>query len=127
MLTMAACFPVYGPVAIQERGTELWEGIKTEVREPLPDFVLSAYDRQIFYSSDTTIEAAALSALESMVATLYPTDAEPPTGLAQDIIKQCLNILQEPEKQQGIAATKALAALIRASRMYIGPFGFLHA
>jgi DNA repair/transcription protein MET18/MMS19 len=31
MLTMAACFPVYGVDAVKERGTELWEGIKTEV------------------------------------------------------------------------------------------------
>ena len=42
-----------------------------------------------------------------------------PSGLAQDIIKQCLDILQEPEKNQAIAATKTLAALIRASRMSI--------
>ena len=31
MLSMAACFPVYGADAVRERGTELWEGIKTEV------------------------------------------------------------------------------------------------
>jgi hypothetical protein len=31
MLSMAACFPVYGSEAVEERGTELWEGIKTEV------------------------------------------------------------------------------------------------
>jgi DNA repair/transcription protein MET18/MMS19 len=73
------------------------------------------------YSSDTTIEGAALSALESLVAVLYPTEADAPTGLAQDIIKQCLHILQEPEKSQGIAATKALAVLVRASREPLKP------
>lgn len=31
MLSMAACFPVYGGDAVRERGTELWDGIKTEV------------------------------------------------------------------------------------------------
>ena len=31
MLSMAACFPVYGCDAVRERATELWEGIKTEV------------------------------------------------------------------------------------------------
>lgn len=31
MLSMAACFPTYGAKAVQERGKELWEGIKTEV------------------------------------------------------------------------------------------------
>ena len=68
------------------------------------------------YSSDTTIEAAALSALESLVAVLYATESDVPTGLAQDITKQCLDILQEPEKSQGLAATKVLVALVRASR-----------
>lgn len=31
MLSMAACFPVYGAQAVGERGNELWEAIKTEV------------------------------------------------------------------------------------------------
>lgn len=31
LLSMAACFPVYGADACRERGTELWEAIKTEV------------------------------------------------------------------------------------------------
>ncbi|WWD20081.1 hypothetical protein CI109_104555 [Kwoniella shandongensis] len=97
--TMAACFPVYGADAVGERGSELWEGIKTE----------------ILYSSDTTIEAAALSALESLIRTLYPTEQDAPTGLAQDIIKECLTILDEPDKSQALAATKILAALLRAS------------
>ncbi|ORY34974.1 Dos2-interacting transcription regulator of RNA-Pol-II-domain-containing protein [Naematelia encephala] len=99
MLSMAACFPIYGVEAVGERGGELWEGIRTE----------------IMYSSDTTIEAAALSALESLMRTLYPTEAEVPTGLAQDIIKEALTVLEEPEKSQGIASTKILAALVRAS------------
>jgi DNA repair/transcription protein MET18/MMS19 len=68
------------------------------------------------YSSDTTIEAAALSALESLMRTLYPNSSDTPSGLAQDVIKQSLEILQEPEKTQGVSMTKALAALIRASR-----------
>jgi DNA repair/transcription protein MET18/MMS19 len=71
---------------------------------------------QIMYSSEASIEAAALSALESFIRTLYPTASDTPTGMAQDIIKESLEILQEPEKSQGIAATKALAALIRGSR-----------
>ncbi|WVR08275.1 hypothetical protein IAU60_005322 [Kwoniella sp. DSM 27419] len=99
MLSMAACLPVYGAEAVRERGTELWEGMKTE----------------ILYSSDTSIEAAALSALESLIRTLYPTADDAPSGLAQDIIKECLEILNEPEKSQAMAATKILAALLRAS------------
>jgi hypothetical protein len=70
------------------------------------------------YSSDITIEAAALVALESLIRTVYPNTETAPAGLAQDIIKQCLEILQEPEKSQGVASTKALAALIRGSRKY---------
>jgi DNA repair/transcription protein MET18/MMS19 len=68
------------------------------------------------YSSDKSVEAAALSALESLMRTLYPTEADAPVGLAQDIIKQCLDILDEPEKTQSLAATKALVALLNASR-----------
>jgi DNA repair/transcription protein MET18/MMS19 len=67
------------------------------------------------YTSDTSIEVAALGALESMMRTLYPTASEPPSGLAQDVIKECLDILQEPEKTQAVPATKILAALVRAS------------
>ncbi len=69
------------------------------------------------YSSDTTTEAAALAALESLMKTLYPTISDTPTSLAQDIIKEALETLQEPEKSQGMAVTKALAAMIRGSRM----------
>jgi DNA repair/transcription protein MET18/MMS19 len=68
------------------------------------------------YSSDKSVEAAALSALESLMRTLYPSEADAPVGLAQDIIKQCLDILDEPEKTQSLAATKALVALLNASR-----------
>ncbi|OCF43478.1 DNA repair/transcription protein MET18/MMS19 [Kwoniella heveanensis CBS 569] len=107
MLSIAACIPVYGAEAVRERGSELWEGIKTEV----------------FYSSDTSIEAAALSAFESLIRALYPTEKEPATGLAQDIIKECLAILNEPEKSQAMAATKILAAMLRAS-VSAGIFAF---
>ncbi|WVQ79530.1 hypothetical protein IAT38_001629 [Cryptococcus sp. DSM 104549] len=99
MLSMAACFPVYGAEAVGERGDELWEGIKTE----------------ILYSSDTSIEAAALSALESLMRTLYPTEKDVPTGLAQEIIKECLKILEEPDKSQAMGATKILAAMFLGS------------
>ncbi|WWD04098.1 hypothetical protein V865_002163 [Kwoniella europaea PYCC6329] len=98
-LSIATCLPVYGADAVRERGAELWEGIKTE----------------ILYSSDTSIEAAALSALESLIRTLYPTESDAPSGLAQDIIKECLEILNEPDKTQAVAATKILAAIFRAS------------
>lgn len=100
MLSMAECFPTYGAAAVRERGKELWEGIKTE----------------IMYSSDGSIEAAALKACESLVRTLYPTQGDSPAGLAQDIIKESLEALEEPEKAQSLGATKILVALIRASR-----------
>ena len=68
------------------------------------------------YSSDSSIEAAALACLESFVRTLYPNASDPPVGLAQEIIKQSLELLKEPEKTQATSATKMLAALLRASR-----------
>ncbi|WWC73452.1 uncharacterized protein I206_107422 [Kwoniella pini CBS 10737] len=97
-LSIAACLPVYGAESVRERAGELWEGIKTE----------------ILYSSDTSIEAAALCALEALIRTLYPPD-QSPGGIAQDIIKECLEILNEPEKTQALAATKILAAIFRSS------------
>ena len=103
MLSMAACFPTYGAAAVRERGKELWEGIKTE----------------IMYSSDGAIEAAALKACESLARTLYPTADDSPAGLAQDMIKEALEALQEPEKAQSLGATKILVAIIRASRTYL--------
>ncbi|ODO00637.1 DNA repair/transcription protein MET18/MMS19 [Cryptococcus wingfieldii CBS 7118] len=97
--SMAACFPTYGAEAVGERGKELWEGIKTE----------------ILYSSDASIEAASLSALESLMRTLYPTSSDVPSGLAQDIIKECQKILEEPDKSQAMGATKIIAAIFRGS------------
>ena len=102
MLSMAACFPTYGAAAVRERGTELWEGIKTE----------------IMYSSDASIEAAALKACEALTRTLYPTAADSAAGLSQDMIKEALVALEEPEKAQSLGATKILVAIIRASRMF---------
>ncbi|WVQ75192.1 hypothetical protein IAR50_004803 [Cryptococcus sp. DSM 104548] len=97
--SMAACFPTYGAEAVSERGNELWEGIKTE----------------ILYSSDASIEAASLSALESLMRTLYPSSSDVPSGLAQDIIKECQKILEEPDKNQALGATKIIAAIFRGS------------
>lgn len=68
------------------------------------------------YSSDSSIEAAALACLESFIRTLYPSALDSPVGLAQEIIKQSLELLKEPEKTQATSATKMLAALLRASR-----------
>lgn len=103
MLSMAACFPTYGAAAVRERGKELWEGIKTE----------------IMYSSDGAIEAAALKACESLTRTLYPTADSSAAGLAQDMIKEALAALEEPEKAQSLGATKILVSIIRASRTLI--------
>jgi DNA repair/transcription protein MET18/MMS19 len=114
MLSMAACFPTYGAAAVNERGKELWEGIKTEVsflgtKRPKADM-------KILYSSDGAIEAAALKACESLARTLYPNPDDKATGLAQDMIKESLEALAEPEKAQSLGATKVLVALIRSSR-----------
>jgi len=68
------------------------------------------------YSSDSSIEAAALACLESFIRTLYPSALDSPVGLAQEITKQSLELLKEPEKTQATSATKMLAALLRASR-----------
>jgi hypothetical protein len=50
---------------------------------------------------------------------MYPTAEDSPVGLAQDMIKESLEALSEPEKAQSLGATKILVALIRSSRMSI--------
>lgn len=109
MLTMAACFPTYGADTVNERSKELWEGIKTE----------------ILYSSDSTIEVAALSALESLMRTLYPNEDSVPSGLAQEIIQECMKSLEEPDKNQALGSTKIIAAIFRSSREYTHLCDFL--
>ncbi|WVN87024.1 uncharacterized protein L203_102200 [Cryptococcus depauperatus CBS 7841] len=99
MLSMAACFPTYGADALIERAAELWEGIKTE----------------ILYSSDQSVESAALTALESLMHTLYPNESDSAKGLAQDVIKECAKIFEEPDKNQAVCATNIIAAIFKGS------------
>lgn len=78
--------------------------------------ILCLANPQILYTSDSSVEAAALAALESLIRTLYPTTNDGPSGLAQLIIKQCLENMNEPEKNHSMGSSKCLAALVRASR-----------
>lgn len=68
------------------------------------------------YSSDTSVEESALSALEGFIRALYPKTDSVPSGMAEEIVKQSLAVLQEPAKTQTLAATKILVALFNASR-----------
>lgn len=70
---------------------------------------------QILYQSDKSIELASLSALESLMQALYPNPRDTPTGLAQDIIKECLKLLEQPDKSQSLAATKSLVAMFNST------------
>lgn len=70
---------------------------------------------QIYYSPDAGIEADALAAAESLLQTLYPGTADSTEGLASDIVKECLELLNEPDKSKAMAATKVLASFIRSS------------
>lgn len=115
MLTMAACLPVYGPEAVGERKDELWECIKTEVRLHCHTWSRPKADWQVMYSSDTSVEESALSALEGFIRALYPKPDSVPSGMAEEIVKQSLDVLQEPAKTQTLAATKILVALFNAS------------
>ncbi|KLT44071.1 ARM repeat-containing protein [Cutaneotrichosporon oleaginosum] len=97
--TIAACFPVYGAEAVGERGEEFWDLIKTE----------------ILYSSDKSVEIAALGALESLMRTLYPTMDDKPVGLGQTIVTQCVEGLQDPGKNSFPGWAKCIAAMLRGS------------
>ncbi|GHJ87563.1 hypothetical protein NliqN6_3965 [Naganishia liquefaciens] len=97
--SLTACIPVYGQQAIQGYASDLWDNLKTE----------------IFYSPDAQIEADALETFRTMIVTLYPESKENSIDLAQEIIKECQEILQEPEKSKAKPATKILSGLIFAS------------
>lgn len=53
-----------------------------------------------------------------MIVTLYPESKENSIDLAQEIIKECSELLQEPEKSKAKPATKILSGLILASRRF---------
>lgn len=74
-------------------------------------------DPQIFYSPDAQIEADALDTFRAMIVTLYPEGKENSIDMAQEIIKECSELLQEPEKSKAKPATKILSGLVLASRM----------
>jgi hypothetical protein len=51
---------------------------------------------------------------------LYPNPRDTPTGLAQDIIKECLKLLEQPDKSQSLAATKSLVAMFNSTgKLYL--------
>ena len=70
---------------------------------------------QIYYTPDAGIEADSLAAFESFLHTLYPSASDNATGIASDIVKECLELLNEPDKSKAMAATKVLACFIRTS------------
>ena len=70
---------------------------------------------QIFYSPDAQIEADASETLQTMIGVLYPTPEHKVTGLAEEVIKECAELLKEPEKSKAKPATRTLVACIKAS------------
>jgi hypothetical protein len=71
---------------------------------------------KIFYSPDAQIESDALETFRAMVLALYPEGKENSIDTAQEIIKECQELLKEPEKSKAKPATKILCGLITASR-----------
>lgn len=53
-----------------------------------------------------------------MIVTLYPEGKENSIDMAQEIIKECSELLQEPEKSKAKPATRILSGLIEASREF---------
>ncbi|KAJ9107913.1 hypothetical protein QFC19_002656 [Naganishia cerealis] len=99
--SLTACIPVYGQQAIQGYASDLWDNLKTE----------------IFYSPDAQIESDALETFRAMILALYPEDKENSIDTAQEIIKECQELLKEPEKSKAKPATKILCGLISASQI----------
>ncbi|KAL7416158.1 Dos2-interacting transcription regulator of RNA-Pol-II-domain-containing protein [Mrakia frigida] len=108
--TIAACLPVYGLDNAVEFSSEIWEALKVEA----------------LFTSDAEIEAETLLAIESFLATLYPTVDHKPTGIATTIVEQCLELLKEPEKSKAKPATKILTAAFKSSPS-VGPFAYAQA
>jgi DNA repair/transcription protein MET18/MMS19 len=51
-----------------------------------------------------------------MLHVLYPTMDDKPSGIAESVIKECAELLKEPEKSKAKPATRTLVAMIKASR-----------
>ena len=68
------------------------------------------------------IEGKALDALRALVKSLYEVPKETadnvdePKGLVSDILSECVELLNEPEKSQAIPASKVVASLVGATR-----------
>lgn len=59
-----------------------------------------------------------MDTFRAMIVTLYPEGKENSIDMAQEIIKECAELLQEPEKSKAKPATRILSGLIAASREF---------
>ncbi|EAU90313.2 hypothetical protein CC1G_08995 [Coprinopsis cinerea okayama7 len=99
--TLTACLPVYGPGVARNFSRKLWNSLKLEVFQPV----------------DQATEREALVSLQTLIKTIYGTDASDAMdqdiqGLARDACEECIQILREPEKSQAKPATKVLCSFI---------------
>ncbi|KLO19073.1 ARM repeat-containing protein [Schizopora paradoxa] len=100
--SIALCLPIYGPAETQAFAKKLWNAMKLEIFQPV----------------NPEIEEKALASLRVLVKTLYEvpdetlSNASEPKGLVSDILSECVELLNEPEKSQAIPASKVVASLI---------------
>lgn len=104
--TMGACTASYGPRTLAQHSSQLWDAVKYEVltagtEEELPTEALNVI--------------ATMAATFSTGLTIVPPAGTPLARYLRPIVKECLDLLKEPQQKQARPAGKILAAVASAS------------
>ncbi|PVG04686.1 hypothetical protein CPB86DRAFT_831311 [Serendipita vermifera] len=96
--TVASCIPVYGKAVCLEYGDKLWDGLKIEIFQPV----------------DVQVQEKALEVTKVLMQTCYPEQSSL-EGVGLRILRNCLEILNEPTTTRGQAAIKVIMTFISCS------------
>ncbi|KAL5536863.1 hypothetical protein ACEPAF_686 [Sanghuangporus sanghuang] len=99
--TISLCAPVYGAAVARKNSKKLWNFLKMEVFQPV----------------NPETEGEALKATQALIQTIYSDSDEEasagePQGIITEISKECLELMNEPEKSQAVPASKVMASFI---------------
>ncbi|KAI5846119.1 RNAPII transcription regulator C-terminal-domain-containing protein [Tricharina praecox] len=104
--TMTACALSYGPTTISAQSSQLWDAVKFEILN-------SAADDEMANAALDVLKAVASSLSTGL--TISPPPTVPLARYLKSIIKECLELLKEPQQKQAKPAGQILAAVATAS------------
>ncbi|KAF8476066.1 RNAPII transcription regulator C-terminal-domain-containing protein [Kalaharituber pfeilii] len=102
--TMAACSLNYGPSVMANHVSSLWDAVKFEILNPA--------DEELADEALITIRAFAKSLAYRLVS--VPQPAAPLSRYLKAIVKECLELLKEPQQKQAKPAGQILASIAQA-------------